>query len=183
MESLNPDRWYEHYADYLRNYARRKLSDEDLVKDIVQDTFLTAFEQIPKFRHSSSERTWLVGILKIKILLAYRKKANERIFLCGVLMLDVDMENRCNLDKPGASKSAVYIEDDLNKKELCSIVLRTVLNFPFTWRAVFISKYIEERSGEEICRALHLTQTQYWKICHRLRVGLRMSLLKAGFER
>ncbi|QEM07184.1 sigma-70 family RNA polymerase sigma factor [Mucilaginibacter rubeus] len=181
--SVNPECWNDQYSDYLHRYARRKLNDEDLVKDIVQDTFLTAFEQVSKFGYRSTEKTWLIGILRIKILLAYRKRANERIFFSDELTLGISTDKHSKSEKLLNVHTAVFIDDPIDKKALAATVCRTISDFPFAWRAVFISRYVEERRSGEICKSLELTQTQYWMICHRLRVGLRASLLKAGFER
>ena len=71
---MEPHRWVEKHADFLYSYAQARINDEDLAKDLVQDTFLAALEKATSFRGNSSERTWLVAILKNKIIDIYRKK-------------------------------------------------------------------------------------------------------------
>src|ERR1035438_3067859 len=73
---LNPQLWVKNYADYLYNYAIRRLNDEELAGDLVQETFLAALEKTEKFEGRSSERTWLIAILKNKVIDVYRKKSS-----------------------------------------------------------------------------------------------------------
>ena len=73
---LNPHQWVISYADYLYAYAIRRINDEELAKDLVQETFLAALEKAATFEGKSSERTWLTAILKNKIIDVYRKKSS-----------------------------------------------------------------------------------------------------------
>src|SRR5580704_4955588 len=73
---LFPDRWVDNYADYLYSYAITRINDEDLAKDLVQETFLAALERLGKFEGRSTERTWLTAILKYKVIDVYRKKSS-----------------------------------------------------------------------------------------------------------
>src|SRR5258705_11564943 len=73
---LNPQLWVKNYADYLYNYAYTRLNDDELARDLVQETFLAALEKTEKFEGRSSERTWLIAILKNKVIDIYRKKSS-----------------------------------------------------------------------------------------------------------
>src|ERR1700709_2963861 len=78
-QALNPHRWVELHADYMFNYAITRINDEELAKDLVQETFLAALEKVDKFEGKSSERTWLTAILRNKIIDVYRKKSSGLI--------------------------------------------------------------------------------------------------------
>jgi len=58
----------------LKKYLLRKVSDIDVVEDIVQMTFLKAIENIHKYEEKSAMETWLFGISKNLIKEYYRKK-------------------------------------------------------------------------------------------------------------
>src|ERR1700733_7367456 len=73
---LNPHQWVAAHADYLYACAISRINDEELVKDLVQDTFLAALQKTGSFEGRSSERTWLTAILKNKIADVYRKKSS-----------------------------------------------------------------------------------------------------------
>jgi RNA polymerase sigma-70 factor (ECF subfamily) len=61
-----PDDWVEAHGDYLFNFAIGQLRDASVAEDLVQETFLAAFKARDRFSAKSSERTWLVGILRHK---------------------------------------------------------------------------------------------------------------------
>src|ERR1700678_245256 len=60
-------RWVDDHGDYLFNFALGQLRDPNLAEDLVQETFLAALKSQNNFSGRSSERTWLVGILRHKI--------------------------------------------------------------------------------------------------------------------
>ena len=37
--TLNPSKWIDLYADYLYNYAISRVDNQELAKDLVQETF------------------------------------------------------------------------------------------------------------------------------------------------
>jgi hypothetical protein len=53
------------------------VNDSELFCDLVQETFLAALEQYHKFEDRSSERSWLTGILKIKIYNLYKQRLKK----------------------------------------------------------------------------------------------------------
>ncbi|MGB5652964.1 MAG: sigma factor, partial [Robiginitalea sp.] len=55
--TLNPETWVDRYADYLYNYAISRVGDEDIAKDIVQDTFVAALQASKSFKGNAAERT------------------------------------------------------------------------------------------------------------------------------
>ena len=75
--TLEPEHWVDRYADYLYNYALARVSDAEMAKDLVQETFIAGLQSAPQFKGNAAERTWLVAILKRKVIDQYRK-ANSR---------------------------------------------------------------------------------------------------------
>src|SRR5216110_3863392 len=76
----DPERWVELYGDYLFKYALMRLRDAACAEDAVQETFLAALKGGKTFSGRSAEKTWLVGILKNKICVHYRKASRETSF-------------------------------------------------------------------------------------------------------
>src|SRR5262245_60107728 len=70
--------WVEAHADYLFNFAIGQVRDASIAEDLVQDTFLAAIKARERFAGQSSERTWLVGILRHKIYDHLRRTCRER---------------------------------------------------------------------------------------------------------
>jgi RNA polymerase sigma-70 factor (ECF subfamily) len=67
------------HTRYLKSYALRRVRDPDLADDLVQETFVAALAAAGRFEGRSAARTWLVGILKHKILDAFRQRARSPI--------------------------------------------------------------------------------------------------------
>src|SRR5215472_18275796 len=70
--------WLEAHADYLFNLAVGQVGDKTAAEDLVQETFLAALKARDSFRGQSSDRTWLVGILRHKIYDHLRRICRER---------------------------------------------------------------------------------------------------------
>src|SRR5262245_1094360 len=70
--------WVNAHADYLFNFAFGQVRDTGIAEDLVQETFLAALKARDRFAGESSERTWLVGILRHKIYDHLRKTCRER---------------------------------------------------------------------------------------------------------
>ncbi len=73
----NPEGWVAKHGDALFGYAFKFISDRTVAEDLVQETLLAALKGKGNFSGSSTERTWLIGILKNKIVDQYRKSSRE----------------------------------------------------------------------------------------------------------
>ena len=70
---IDPNKWIDSYSDYLFNYTITRVRDRDTAQDLVQDTFFAGLKSMKNFKGEASERTWLISILKRKIIDHYRK--------------------------------------------------------------------------------------------------------------
>jgi RNA polymerase sigma-70 factor (ECF subfamily) len=65
--------WVDRYGDHLLRFALSRVTKRDLAEDLVQDTFLAAFRHRSQFDGRSALGTWLVAILRRKIIDHHRK--------------------------------------------------------------------------------------------------------------
>lgn len=180
----DPHLWVATYADYLYNYAVARVAEEELARDLVQETFLAALEQREKFEGRSTERTWLTAILKNKIIDVYRKKASG---LAGVRKQESgDTElNEFFQAKDGHWKEAYYpqefshsADDPLLSKEFNTVLKHCMKKLPALWLAVFTMKHMDDASTEMICSELKVSAANFWVIIHRAKLNLRACLQK-----
>ena len=68
------------HGECLYRYALVRVRKPEVAEDLVQETFLAAVRGFEKFGGRSSERSWLVGILKNKIVDHFRKVGQETSF-------------------------------------------------------------------------------------------------------
>ena len=172
--TLQPDKWIDNYADYLFNYAVVRVNDSDLAKDLVQDTFIAALKSAKNFQGKSTERTWLVSILKRKVIDYYRKINSKKGQAEVRMNFYVDgeqegnwLEERVPQSWDNASEKAVENEELKDQLEAC------IDNLPEKYAMVFRMKTIQEFETEEICKELDITASSLWVIIHRARTQLR----------
>ena len=75
---MDPESWVDLYGDYLFGYALSRIGDPSIAEDLVQETFLAGLRAQEGFEGRSSVRTWLVAILKNKIVDSLRKMSREK---------------------------------------------------------------------------------------------------------
>ena len=78
---LNYNGWVDNYTDILFSFAFYKTGNREEAEDLVQDTFLSAYKSRETYNGSASEKTWLMAILKNKIIDFYRKPAGSTSLL------------------------------------------------------------------------------------------------------
>jgi RNA polymerase sigma-70 factor (ECF subfamily) len=172
--TLNPNNWINLHADFLFNYAIGRVNDYDLAKDLVQETFFAALKAMEDFKGLASERTWLVAILKRKIIDYYRKinsakgKAEVRMNFYS------EGEREGEWIEERAPANWKYDTDkNLENEELNLVLAKCIENLPEKYAIVFRMKTIEEFETDEICKELAITTSNLWVIIHRARTQLR----------
>tara|TARA_B110001454_G_scaffold124858_1_gene116502 strand:+ start:241 stop:822 length:582 start_codon:yes stop_codon:yes gene_type:complete len=171
---LNTDKWIDNYADYMYNYAVVRVNDSDLSKDLVQDTFFSGLKSAKNFKGKSTERTWLISILKRKIIDHYRK-INSKKGQAEVRMNFYDNgENEGNwLEERVPQTWDNQSEKSIENQELKSQLESCIDALPKKHRMVFRMKTIQEFETEEICKELDISASNLWVIIHRARIQLR----------
>lgn len=181
-ERTNPEHWVAAHADYLYAFALKRLSDPELCKDLVQDTFISAIKSLSQYQGSSSERTWLTAILKNKITDHYRKKTAISLL---TNQLSSEENTTTFFEKNGHWKAehapqswGVEDADPLESEELKAILKLCLDKLPRLWAMVMNRKYLEEENSAEICKELNLTASNFWVIIHRAKLSLRACIGK-----
>ncbi len=174
----NPEMWLEDYGDYLFSYALVRLQDREIAEDMVQETFLAALNAREKFQARSSVRTWLVGILKHKIVDHFRK-SNRELPISDLLTSEDPSE--ALFDKKGKWKQeAIPWADDprvaLEQKEFWETFMRCISELPRRLAQVFALRELEGLKGEEICNFMKVSATNLGVILYRARMRLARCL-------
>lgn len=187
MTSCNPKEWVKLYADDLFKFACSKVSDSALAQDLVQDTFLSGLQAMAQFRGDSSEKTWLLAILKNKITDHYRKVAKTAVALDSITNSDSDPDHlffneKGHWHKEMAPKAWTHDAiDHLNQNEFTRILRACMDKLTGIGKTLFQQKYLEEKKSADICKDLAITTSNYWVIIHRAKLQLRTCLEKNWF--
>ena len=172
-QELHPENWVDLYADYLFNYAVARVSDADLAKDLVQETFYAGLNSAKNFKGDAAERTWLISILKRKVIDHYRKinskkgKAEVRINYSS----DSDAEGDW-LEQQVADPFSKDGDNIMENEELGLAIQDCISKLPQKQAVVFKMKTIQGMSTEDICNELDINPSNLWVMIHRAPTAL-----------
>ncbi|NJB72784.1 RNA polymerase sigma-70 factor (ECF subfamily) [Saonia flava] len=170
---LHPDKWVDLYADYLFNYAVARVSDAETAKDLVQETFFAGLKSAKNYKGDATERTWLIAILKRKVIDHYRKinskkgKAEVRINYSSNSDSDGDW-----LEEQVADPFSTLENDFIENEELGLAIQECISKLPKKQSLVFNMKTIQGVSTEDICKELGINPSNLWVMVHRARTAL-----------
>jgi RNA polymerase sigma-70 factor (TIGR02943 family) len=184
--SVNPDTWVDEHGDSLYRYALIRVRRPEVAEDLVQETLLAAVRTRAKFRGSSSERSWLYGILKNKIFDYFRKLAQEVSFT-DLEFLEDEMSHKF-IDQGwnhalGPTEWKPGPEAALDRKEFWKTFESCLRKLPPRVADVFMLREMEQMDTTQICEMLRISQSNLWVMLHRARMALRECLELNWFER
>lgn len=178
---IDPNKWIDLYSDYLFNYTVSRVSDRDKAQDLVQDTFFAGLKSMKNFKGEASERTWLVSILKRKIIDHYRK-INSNKGKAEVRMTYAGDENEGDwLEERVADPFDKTAEDTIENEELSHAIQNCLDKLPKKQANVFKMKTILNYETEVICNELNITASNLWVIIHRARTAMASCLEENWF--
>lgn len=178
---LSPDLWVKTYADTLYRFAVVRVSNTEIAKDLIQETFLAALRNVETFKGEISEKNWLFTILKNKIIDHYRKKSSSLISELDELLESAnqyfDENDHWKMDTAPSDWSVNYSQP-VETKEFNDILNKCMDKLSEIMKIVFTMKYLDEKESDAICKELNITSSNYWVIMHRAKLQLRGCLEK-----
>lgn len=176
---IDSEQWVERYGDALFRYTLVRVKDPVAAEEIVQTTLLAALQAKSSFAGKSSEKSWLFGILKHKIMDHFRSLKNRR---SHELTPDDDTdpyENAYNEDGHWVSPPRSWEVDPEKAAENAQLLEALNLcleGLSDKFRNIFIMKEIEGMPSEDICKEMGIQPTNLWVILHRARNQLKKCL-------
>tara|TARA_B100000795_G_C22800595_1_gene441703 strand:+ start:1351 stop:1926 length:576 start_codon:yes stop_codon:yes gene_type:complete len=180
---LDPNKWIDNYSDYLFNYTIVRVNNYDISKDLVQETFFSGLKSAKNFEGKATERTWLISILKRKIIDHYRKTNSKK----GQAEVRMNFYNDGENEGDWIEERVPQSWDNEAEKQLENTELQDQINscidqLPEKYAIVFRMKTIQEIDTEIICKELEITSSNLWVIIHRARMQLRKCLEENWFN-
>jgi RNA polymerase sigma-70 factor (ECF subfamily) len=184
-ESCDPSAWLDQHGDALFRYALLHLGDRTAAEDAVQDTLLAALTARERFTGRSSERTWLIGILKHKIVDRVREATRERPLadLDATAELVAGCFDQRGKWSPGPRRWSSGSDEPFQQREFWDIFRFCASRLPPSLSGAFLLREMAEMATEEICKLLSVTATNLWTMLHRARTRLRECLEVNWFGR
>ena len=170
--------WVRSHTQDLQRYVRSRVKDAATADDLVQLTFVSAWQTMEKFAEQSSPRTWLFSILKHKLADHYRKVYREGKQVSGLeLTSDEAGENTFTPDGHWDRSSAPVSDPgafrDSDNERLDRALHHCLDLLPDKLRSAVEMKYLKEKDSEAIQVELGISATNYWQQLHRAKLKLR----------
>jgi len=188
QQRLDPGKWLDSHGDYLYRYALARVRDAAVAEDLLQETLLAGVGGHQAHAGRSSERTWLVGIMKHKVIDHFRRIARNAQF-----QLNADGEVDC-FEASGPWRGHWREERAPNSwtldagqcfesGEFWETFDRCLSQLPQQMSIAFTLREIDGLSTAEICDILNITPNNLWVLLHRSRSKLRQLLEASWFSR
>lgn len=175
--------WVEAYSDKMYSWVLYKTNRKETAEDLVQETFMIAFQSFDKFEGKSDPKTWLFGILNHKIADHFRKVYRQQVVNesdrnpeAGNNFLDTFFDADESWIKQQRPKPWNEDSHPLDNPEFVKTLQACMNELPLNWFAAINLKYLEEKKGEQICQELKITPTNFWQMLHRAKLQLRKCL-------
>jgi RNA polymerase sigma-70 factor, ECF subfamily len=177
----SPDAWLDEHGGALYRYALAQTRDPHQAEEAVQETLLAALQARDRFAGGASVRTWLIGILKHKVMDLFRRQARE-----------VQLDDPDDLEAPDGSSAEDDFEPSghwrnrpadwgnpeeiLERGQFMAILQRCLDALPERLSRLFWLREVMEEDTETICQDMTITPTNLWTMLYRARTGLRRCL-------
>jgi RNA polymerase sigma-70 factor (ECF subfamily) len=166
--------------DYLLRFARLQLRNDTWAEDAVSETVLAALAKPQGFANRSQLKTWLVGILKHKVIDALRHHRREVSGLSASEDEDTDPLEYLGFKADGHFLQAPAEwgnpEQQVSSRQFFEVLDACTDKLPPAQGRLFLMREWLELSSEDICKELDLTPTNLYVQLHRARLRLRECL-------
>jgi RNA polymerase sigma-70 factor (ECF subfamily) len=163
----------------LLRLARLQLRNETWAEDAVSETLLAAVEGLKNFDHRSQIRTWVIGILKHKIIDQFRRSSREVCLETQQEIADGDsLEDLFQADGHRVSPPAAWgdPEASLAQVEFFTVLQACVDGLPAPLARVFLLREWMDFETADICKEMQVTATNCFVMLYRARMRLRECL-------
>ncbi|MEX2362141.1 MAG: RNA polymerase sigma factor [Balneolaceae bacterium] len=150
----------------LRGY----LKNEEEVQDVMQDTYLRAYEKLYQFKHESKFSTWLIRIGINEALTRIKSKDKEK------LRVDEGSDIHAYETSELSEQAFVNPERKMIRKEAIQILEQSIDQLNTKYRSVYIMREVEELNIKEIAEALDLSEANVKVRIHRAKAMIKEEL-------
>jgi RNA polymerase sigma-70 factor (ECF subfamily) len=151
----------------------------ELAEDAVQETLLAAFKASQGFQGTSSERTWLTGILKHKVVDIIRQQARE-VTAPGGESEDDAQDWEALFDQTGHWTQPIAEwktpETELEASRIRQALQDCLDGLKPNLAQIFSLRELTGLATEQICKELNISATNAWVMLHRAKLFLRECL-------
>jgi RNA polymerase sigma-70 factor, ECF subfamily len=151
------------HRSYLVSFAKRRLLDPALAEDMVHDVFEAVASGRALFAGRSALRSWLVAILKHKIVDLIRQRVGHDS-LDNHDDVDAEMSQHVALECPQPRPDEVA-----EQRERLAQTMQRIAALPDSLRQVVELRLLRDASSNEVCQLLSISEQNLFVRLHRAR--------------
>jgi RNA polymerase sigma-70 factor (ECF subfamily) len=152
------------------------VGDEHRAEDLVQETLLGALESLERYAAGASERTWLIAILRHKVIDDRRRNRRRDQYLGDVDPAVEGNFNRFGKWRKPPGRWTPTPESLLESQEFRAVFQTCMSALPARLREAFALRVVEGLDATETCRVLEISRANLWTLLYRARERLRRCL-------
>jgi RNA polymerase sigma-70 factor (ECF subfamily) len=175
--------WLADYGDDLLAYALTRVHDLDVAEDLVQETYLAAFQAVDRFEGRSSARTWLIGILRNKVADFFRRKSRQSLHAIDAETASPDeLFNARGFWQTKPDRWTQNPACALENEEFWRVFDECRAQLPPAVAIAFVLRELDQLATDEICATLDISRSAFSVRMHRARAALRACLERHWFS-
>lgn len=168
------------HRSYLMRFARLQLRNDEWAEDAVSETLLAALSKPQSFGNRSQLKTWLVGILKHKVIDLIRSNARFVTLPDTEEGDDGDELGRLSFKVDGHFSESPNDwgspDKTLQQTQFFTVLDACIERLPPALGRLFLMREWLELSSQEVCKELSITPTNLYVQLHRARLRLQECL-------
>lgn len=168
------------FAELVKRYeakifrlAQHITQNREDAEDVLQETFLRAYEHLDQFQGNSKFYTWIVRIAVNQALMKLRRRRTDK---------SVSLDESIDTGEDTVTREIAAWDEDpeqrFSREELGEILDSAIQTLAPTYRSVFLLRDVDDLSTEETAEALGLSVPAVKSRLLRARLQLREKLTR-----
>lgn len=168
------------FAELVKRYeakifrlAQHITQNREDAEDVLQETFLKAYEHLDQFQGNSKFYTWIVRIAVNQALMKLRRRKTDK---------SVSLDETIDTGEDTVTREVAAWDEDpeqrFSREELGEILDSSIQSLAPTYRSVFLLRDVDDLSTEETAEALGISVPAVKSRLLRARLQLREKLTR-----
>jgi RNA polymerase sigma-70 factor (ECF subfamily) len=161
------------YESKIFRLAQHITQNREDAEDVLQETFLKAYEHLDQFQGNSKFYTWIVRIAVNQALMKLRRRRTDK---------SVSLDETIDTGEDTVTREIAAWDEDpeqkFSREELSEILSSAIDSLAPTYRSVFLLRDVDDLSTEETADALGISVPAVKSRLLRARLQLREKLTR-----
>ena len=163
----------KHYEGKIFRLAQHITQNREDAEDVLQETFLKAYEHLDQFQGNSKFYTWIVRIAVNQALMKLRRRRTDKT---------VSLDETIDTGEDTVTREIAAWDEDpeqrFSREELGELLDTAIQSLAPAYRSVFLLRDVDDLSTEETAEALGLSVPAVKSRLLRARLQLREKLTR-----